>query len=221
MIRLSRSLLCAFVLLFAAGCAGPVEQWIVDTRVNQGDAAMARGNYEDAQLAYRLALRVDPANERARAGYSAVATEIAAKQYKAGNLGDALQTLSVAAKYDPQSVRMQALRQEVEQARIKREIVVSNYPTYQDTAVQIQKAYMQLKPMNLKIIEGLKKFDYNYNMTELNKAIQTSYQLNLAIARNTNKLVAFRQLVESGAPATEKGAAEPGLAPPSSLLPLP
>ncbi len=67
--KLLRSIVCSCVFLVAAGCAGPVEQWIVDTRVHQGDTALVRGSLEEAQLAYRLALKVDPTNARARAGY--------------------------------------------------------------------------------------------------------------------------------------------------------
>jgi len=220
------SILRALVLgvlsgVLLGGCAGPVEQWIVDTRVHQGDTALGRGSLEEAQLAYRLALKVDPQNARARAGYALVATQIADRQYKAGHLDDALATISVAAKYDPQSVTMQGLRSEIEQAKIKREIVVPNYPTYRDTGSQIQKSYLQLKTMNAQIIDSLKKFDYNYNIVELNKAIANSYELNLDVARNTNRLVTFRQLVESGVPASEQGTSAPASSTPTSLLPLP
>ena len=207
-------------MLLGSGCAGSVEQWIVDTRVHQGDTALDRGSLYEAQLAYRLALKVDPRNDRARIGYSLVATQIADGQYKAGHLDDALQTISVAAKYDPQSVPMQGLRSQIEQAKIKREIVVSNYPTYRETGRQIAKSYAQLKAMNAQIIVNLRKFGYDYNIVELNKAIQNSYELNLDVARNTNRLVAYRQLVESGAAAAEQGASANAAAP-SSLLPLP
>lgn len=220
MVSLVRSLAIACALVAMCGCAGPVEQWIVDTRVHQGDTALARGNYSEAQLAYSLALKVDPANERARAGFSTVAAQIAESEFKAGHLDDALQTLNAASKYDPQSVRMQAIRSAVEQAKIKREIVVSNYPTYKETAAAILKSFKNLDDENKKITAGLRKFDYTYNINELNKAIQNSYELNLDVSKNTNKLVAFRQLVESGTPA-EKTATDPGLVPPASLLPLP
>ena len=220
MLKFALVLACASALLIGAtGCAGPVEQWIVDTRVHQGDAALEKGNLEEARLAYQLALKVDPTDERARAGFSSVATQIADTQFKNGHLDDALQNLNVAAKYDPQSVRMQALRSQIEQAKIKREIVVSNYPTYKETGAQIQKSYEQLKLMNLKIIDNLKKFDYNYNINELNKAIQNSYELNLEVTRNTNRLLQYRQLVESGVPPVP-GEAPAGVAP-TSLLPLP
>lgn len=221
MLKLVRSIACGLALLAgSSACAGPVEQWVVDTRVRQGDAAIAKGNYTEAQLAYNLALKVDPANERARAGYSTVAAQIAESEYKAGHLDDALATLTKAAAYDPQSVRMQALRSQVEQAKIKREIVVSNYPIYKETAAQIRKSYALLSLQNKAITDGLKKFDYTYNINELNKAIQNSYELNLDVARNTNKLIAFRQLVEAGVPG-DKTTADPGLAAPASLLPLP
>ncbi|GAC1651931.1 MAG: hypothetical protein NVS9B12_00810 [Vulcanimicrobiaceae bacterium] len=116
--RFVRLILGMFVALASSGCAGSVEQWIVNTRVHQGDIALQRGSLEEAQLAYRLALKVDPANERARVGYSQVATQIADRQYKAGRLDDALQTISVAAKGDPQSVPMQGLRALIEQAQL-------------------------------------------------------------------------------------------------------
>lgn len=219
--RVARSVLCFAILLSCSGCAGSVEQWIVDTRVHQGDTALGRGSLDEAQLAYRLALKVDPQNAPARAGYSLVATQIADRQFKAGHLDDALQTINVAAKYDPQNVTMQGLRSEIEQAKIKREIVVSNYPTYRDTGSQIQRSYLQLRTMNAQIISSLKKFDYNYNIVELNKAIANSYELNLDLARNTNRLVTFRQLVESGLPASEQGASAPVSTSPTSLLPLP
>ncbi|GAC1651930.1 MAG: hypothetical protein NVS9B12_00800 [Vulcanimicrobiaceae bacterium] len=74
--------------------------------------------------------------------------------------------------------------------------------------------------MNAHIIESLMKFDYNYNIVELNKAIANSYELNLDVARNTNRLVTFRQLVESGLPASGQEAVPAGAAP-ASLLPLP
>lgn len=212
----------AGVLLAAAlnGCAGPVERWIVDTRIRQGDAALAQGSLSEAELAYRLALKVDPTDPRARAGFSSVATDIADTQYKAGKLDDALQTLATAAKYDPQSVRLQALRSQIEQAKLKREIIVSNYPTFKETGSQIARSYQALRVMNQKIVASLKKFDYTFNINELTSAIRLSYELNLEVAHNTNRLIGYRQLVEAGAPGAAS-ASEPTLAPPTSLLPLP
>ena len=67
-----RKLVLAFLPLVAtvvlSGCAGPIESWIVRTRDNQGDRALAAGNIKDAALAYRLALDVDPSDAHARSG---------------------------------------------------------------------------------------------------------------------------------------------------------
>ncbi len=208
-------------LVAFSGCAGPVAQWIVDTRIHQGDTALLRGSLPEAELAYRLALRVDPANARARAGFSSVATEIASTQFKAGKLDDALETLTSAAKYDPQSVRIAGLRSQVEQAKVKREIVISNYPTYKEADAQIRTGYLQLKLMDQRVLQHLNRFDYNYNIAELNKAIQNSYEFNREVARVTNRLVLYRQLVESGVAPTGESVPDASLAPPASLLPLP
>jgi len=210
----------ALLLAALTGCAGSIERWIVDTRVHQGEVALAQGSLSEAELAYRLALKVDPADPRARAGFSSVATDIADEQFKAGRLDDALQTLATAAKYDSQSVRLQALRSEIEQAKLKREIIVSNYPTFKETGAQIARSYQSLRLMNQKIVATLKKFDYTFNINELTSAIRQSYELNLEVAHDTGRLIAYRQVVEAGVPGAG-GAAEPALAPPTSLLPLP
>ncbi|MBV9278268.1 MAG: tetratricopeptide repeat protein [Candidatus Eremiobacteraeota bacterium] len=211
---------CLSLYALLSACAGPIGQWIVDTRVHQGDAALAQGSLSEAQLAYRLALKIDPTDSRARTGFSTVAATIADNQYKAGRLDDALVTLTSAAKYDPQNVRLQELRSEVEAAKIKREIIVSNYPSFKETGSQITHSYLALKLMNQKVIASLNKFNYNFNVTELTNAIRQSYELNLEVARNTNRLIAYRQLLEQGVPGAAT-AAEAGSGRPTSLLPLP
>jgi len=107
---------------------------------------------------------------------------------------------------------------EIEQARTKRAIVVSNYPTYRETGRQLRRAYLELKPLDAKIILALQKFDYTYDSGQLSTAIRTSYTLGGEVARNTQRLIAYRQLVEAGSP--NVGSGEP-LAPAASLLPLP
>jgi tetratricopeptide (TPR) repeat protein len=210
---------CAIGLTVALqGCAGTVESWIVNTRVNQGDVALERGSLHDAETAYRLALRVNPHNQRARAGYSQVSIAIAQVDYRKGDFDDALVTLDQAQKYDPQSVRLQALRSEIQDARLKREIVISNYPTYQKAGLQIQEAYSTLNEQNKAVLKSLKRFTYTYDTQDLTRAIQDSYELQLDVAKNTNRLIAYRQLVESGVPAAEKAETT---APSGSLLPLP
>jgi tetratricopeptide (TPR) repeat protein len=193
-------------------------QFIVATRNHQGDLALANQNFTDAALAYRLALRVAPNDEHARAGLAAVQLQIAAQEYQHSLFDDALGALAVAAKYDPDSVRLAELKIEVEQARVKREIVLSNYPTYSETGMALRKSYAQLRKESNAIVTTLQRFDYTYDSTELQKAIAESNLLNTEVAHLTARLVSYRQLVESGSP--EK-AGQSALAPAASLLPLP
>jgi tetratricopeptide (TPR) repeat protein len=214
-----RLVLCAAALTFATtGCAGTIQRWIVNTRVHQGDTAVARGSYHEAATAYRLALRVDPTDVRARAGFSNVSADIADADFRTGNYDDALATINSAQKFDPTSVRLQALRSQIDDARLKREIVLSNYPTYRAAGADLQAAYTALRAQNTLIVHSLHRFAYTYDTQDLTRAIEDSYELQRDIVKNTNRLIAYRQLVESGVPATEKAAAT---AVSGSLLPLP
>jgi tetratricopeptide (TPR) repeat protein len=204
-------------IAFLAGCAGPVERWIVDTRIHQGDAALEHENVQDAESAYQLALKIDPSNERARAGFVAAAAGYAQVQYEKGQLSDALATLNEAAKYDPTSVRVQALKTTIEQGKLNQEIVISNYPTYSTTGLQIEKAFADLDVSNKTIIKRLSRFNYTYDTQDLTKAIEDTYDLQSDVARNLNHLIAYRQLVESGVPAEH--ASTPATS--GSILPLP
>lgn len=202
--------------LALTGCAGSVEHWIVNTRVHQGDVALDSGSLHEAETAYRLALRVNPHDARARAGFSTAAADIAEADYRKGNFDDATTTLNEAQRFDPQSVHLQALRSQIDDARLKREIVISNYPTYEAAGLQLQDEYSALTTKS--ITKALKNFGYTFDTQELTKAIQSSYELELDVAKNTNRLIAYRQLVESGVPAA---ASTTTSAPEGSLLPLP
>ncbi len=214
---ISKALLVA--LAFAlAGCAGPVQQWIDNTRVHQGDLALANGNVRDADLSYRLALRVDPTDERARAGLVQAAGDLARDLYTKGDFDDALATIAEGVKVDPTSVRLAALKATIDDAKLKREIVISNYPTYREAGVQIERAYDQLSDTNKSILASLKRFSYSFDTEDLTAAIKRSYELELDIARNTNRLIIYRQVVSSGVPVTTHAATSSSAA---SLLPLP
>ena len=210
---------CAATLLATTGCAGSIAHWIVDTRVHQGDVALERGSVADAELSYRLALRIDPKDARARAGFVLASAALAQQQYTKGTFDDALATITAGLKIDPTSVRLAALKTTLEDARLKREIVISNYPTYHEAGAQIEKAYEQLDDTNKTILKSLKRFSYSYDTEDLTKAIKESYELELDVARNTNHLIAYRQLVSSGVPETSRGTVTPGSG--ASLLPLP
>ncbi|MBV8600602.1 MAG: hypothetical protein JO359_03450 [Candidatus Eremiobacteraeota bacterium] len=217
-----RRLLCALLLggalLSETGCAGAVESWIVRTRDAQGDRALQRGNLHDAALAYKLALDVSPADRHARAGAVAVQLSLAQGAYRNGKLEEAFAELDVAERIEPKNPYVVDLREQLSEARLKREIVLSNYPTYKASAQEIVRAYIQLRTVDQQIIASLRRFGYTYDTIDLNKAIDGSSLLGAEVAKNTARLVQFRQAVESGATAESPGQA---LAPPSSLLPLP
>ena len=200
------------------GCASSIQQWIVTTRVQQGAAAFERGDVRGAEVSYRLALRVDPKNSPARAGYVGAAAGLAQTQYAKGNFDDALATINDGLAVDPTSVRLAALKRTIDQARLKREIVISNYPTYHEAGLQLQHAYAQLDVTNKLLLKSLKRFGYTFDANDLSDAMKRSYELQLDIAKNAGRLALYRQLVTSGVPETgSQGASSNG----ASLLPLP
>jgi tetratricopeptide (TPR) repeat protein len=213
-----KALAAALSLLACTGCAGSIEHWIVNTRIHQGDVSLERGNLADAELSYRLALNIDPHNERARAGYVASSADLAQAQYSKGDFEDALLTIAQGLKYDPSSVRLAAEKGQIEDAKLKREIVISNYPTYRDAGVAIQQAYANLDTSNKTILAHIKRFSYTFDPEDLTTAIKSSYDLELEVARNTNRLINYRQVVSSGVP--EETHAPSGVNG-ASLLPLP
>ncbi len=218
MIACFRIVVLAVGVLMMAGCAGSLSTFIVQQRNHQGDLAIEQNNAAEAAVAYKLALRIAPRNEHARDGLATVQLQLAKQYFQASKFDDALDALAVAAKYDPQSIRLAALRSEVEQARVGREIVLSNYPTYRETGFILRHSYAQLRPQSNAIVATLQKFDYSFDPAQLNRAIIASAQLSADVARLTARLKNYRQLVEAGAP--ERSATAP-LAPAASLLPLP
>jgi tetratricopeptide (TPR) repeat protein len=200
------------------GCAGPVERWIVNTRVHQGELALQRGNVKDAALSYNLALRIDPNDPRARAGFVETSADLAQSLYTRADFDDALAAIANGLRYDPSSVRLGALKSQIEDAKLKQEIVISNYPTYKDAGLQLTHAYTQLSVANKAILKNLSRFSYTYDTDDLTAAIRDSYDLELDVARNTNRLITYRQVVSSGVPeATHEGSSVNA----ESLLPLP
>lgn len=216
--RRSALALLAAVVLATTGCAGSISRWIVQTRNHQGDVAVEHENSADASVAYQLALRVDPANAHARAGLVGVQARIAQQLFTDSRFDDAVKALDVAARYAPGDARIEALRSQIEQAEIKRDIVVSNYPAYRETGAALQRAYAQVKVQSEAIVATLHRFDYTYDSNELSEAIRESYELDAQIVRLTDRLIQYRQLVDSGVPEDSDTNA---VAPPASLLPLP
>ena len=208
----------ASVVLATTGCASSISHWIVQTRNHQGDVALAHQNDADASVAYQLALRVDPEDAHARSGLVAVQARIAESLFALSRFDDAVAALAVANRYSPGDERIEGLRAEIEQAEVKRDIVVSNYPSYKETGESIRRSLVQVRDQTADIALSLRRFDYTYDSSELTAAIRQSYELDDEIARITNRMVQYRQLVDSGIP--ESASATP-ITPPASLLPLP
>ena len=204
--------------LATTGCATSIAQWIVRTRNHQGDIALAHRNFADASNAYQLALKIDPHDEHARDGLVGVQIRIAQADFAASKFDAAIDALLVAQKYSPDDPRVQGLRSAIEQAEIKRDIVLSNYPQYKVAGTALARGYAQLRPQLIAISSALSRFNYTYDTNELSAAIKDSYVLGDDVARLTSRLAQYRQLVESGVP---EHAADQNLASPASLLPLP
>lgn len=207
----------ASALLATTGCASNIASWIVQTRNHQGDLALKHGNSADASIAYQLALRVDPTNAHARTGLVGVQVRIAQQVFAASRFDDAVKALAVADRYAPRDARIEALRAQIEQAEIKRDIVVSNYPSYRETGASLRRSFTQLRTQAEEIAAALHRFDYTYDSNELSQAIRQSYELDSQVTRLTDRLIQYRQLVDSGVPES----ADTAIAPPASLLPLP
>lgn len=213
----ARVFLLAVSVLALSGCAGSIERWIVNTRVHQADLALANGNYSDAVTAYALALRVDPHDLAAQSGFVEASGDEAQAEYAHGNFDAALTTIAQGLRVDALSVRLDALKTQIEDAKLKQEIVSSNYPTYAHAEQELEQSYERLSEANALLIKRLRTFRYTYDVTDLTAAIKQSYELQLEVARLTARLIAYRQLVQTGGPpAAELPATGAG-----SLLPLP
>jgi tetratricopeptide (TPR) repeat protein len=213
-----RVILATGLLLAVTGCATDVTRWIAQTRNHQGDVALSRGNDLDAAEAYQLALKLAPHDEHAREGFVSVQLRLAENLFADSKFDDAVDALALAAKYAADDGRITALRSQIEQAEIKRDIVVSNFPSFKETSTNIRRSFAAIKRSTEEIGSSIARFEYTYDTSDLTKAIRQSYELNTELARDTTRLITLRQLAESGAP--ESSAAE-RLAPPASLLPLP
>lgn len=204
--------------LGTTGCASTVSRWIVETRNHQGDIAMAHRNDADASVAYQLALRVDPANVHAKAGLVAVQRRMAFQLFSTSRFDDAVAALQIAAKYAPGDERIASLQGQIEQAEIKRDIVVSNYPAYRESGASIRRQVDGLSQTSRQMAATLRRFDYTFDSNELTDAIRQSAELADEVARISRRLVRYRQLVDSGVPENAEATA---VQPPASLLPLP
>lgn len=207
-------------LAFMTGCGGSLESWIVSTRNHQGDLALDSRRYKEAVLAYRLALQLDPTNEHAKAGFVESAGDQAEKLLSQSHYEDALEELAPAMKVDAQSVRLGGIKSDIENAQLKSQIVLSNYPAYQTVAHSIMESYKSLNATNNEVLYRITRFGRYYDVADLTIAIHNSTDLESEVGKLTARLTNLRSAVSVGSAASEPSN---GLVPASggSVLPLP
>jgi tetratricopeptide (TPR) repeat protein len=217
-IRFFAIALTALVAAGVAGCAGgSVSRWMVELRSSQGDTALRTGNVAEALGEYDLALRLDPKNAHARAGLAKALTLRAQAEFADSKLEEAATDIAKAHYYAPSDSVTQALAGQIEQALIRREVVVANYPLYGSMATSIADSLKTVASTNLQIEKELKAFRADYDTNHLTKAIVESYDLEDEAHRATLRLASYRALVQSGA--VNRQAAAAADAP--NLLPIP
>ncbi len=214
------AVVCVAAITLMSGCSRSIESWIVTTRNHQGDLALDSSRYKDAVLAYHLALQISPTDEHAKRGFVEAEGDLAEHLYHQSYFEDALDELLHAAKVDPNSVRIAGLRTDVENARLKRQIVMSNYPTYSSASENIAQSYVNLRTTNSEILARIQRFNHTYDTNDLTMAIRNSVDLETEASKLTTRLVNLRSAVSVGfaAPDTTTGSATTAGA---SILPLP
>lgn len=216
--RKSLVLACALLCtLGLSGCAQSISHRIVDLRNAQGDAALAAPNLADAEKEYGLALALDPKNVHARAGLAKVLFLRAKADFAASKLDEASAEVTEAQRYAPNDASTLALANEIDQAKIRREIVIANYPLYGSITTTLKPAFKQIDATNKEIAKQVKVFSGDFDTVHLTKAIIESYDLEVEAHRLGLRLITYRGLVQSGA---EKPNA-PAQAQAPSLLPIP
>ena len=203
------------IALSCAGCGGAA-RWMVDLRTSQGDAALKSGNVAEALGEYELALRLDKKNVRARAGLATALALRAKEEFANSKLDAAGADIAQALEYAPSDSVAQALSTQIEQAKIRREVVLSNYPLYETMGASIADGLKTIVSANKEIAKQLKAFRADYDTDHLTRAIVDSYNLESEANRSTQRLISYRALVQSGA---ETHAAAQAQAP--ELLPIP
>jgi tetratricopeptide (TPR) repeat protein len=200
------------------GCAQSVTQWMVNLRTAQGDAALARPSLLEAQKEYSLALALDPKNMHARAGLAKVLYLTAKADFAGSKLDVAATEIAQSLKYTPNDAAALALSNEIDQAKIRREIVISNYPLYGSINSALRPTFRQINAANAEIAKQVKAFSSDFDTAHLTKAITESYDLEEEVHRMATRLIVYRGVVTSGQTKVIKAPNETGA---PSLLPIP
>src|SRR5579863_3846688 len=182
----------------SSGCAGPITQWMINLRTAQGDSALARPNLPEAEKEYRLALALDPKNAHARAGLAKVLYLRAKVDFAGSLLDEAADESAQSLAYGPDDAAALALANEISQAKIRREIVISNYPLYGSINAAVAPSFKAITESNRVIQKEVKQFSSDFDTTHLTKAIVASYDLEDEVHRLGLRLITYRGYVTSG-----------------------
>jgi hypothetical protein len=190
--RIGRVAIAAGMCLILTGCAGAMTSWLVNLRNSQGDSALANGKLVEAQKEYQLALAL-----------AQVLFQKASANFLAAKLDFAETEVRDALKYAPDDANAQALASEIEQAKIRRDIVIANYPAYASVGASIGASLKSVAATNKDIAKQVTAFGYDYDPTHLSKAIAEAYALQDELVRITQRLASYRTLVQAGVPKTQ------------------
>lgn len=208
------ALLLGAILL--TGCTASFKNNVVALRNAQGDTAMENGNVVEAEKEYGLALALAPSNEHARAGYARVLYLHAKENFAASKLDDAYAEVQKALVYAPKDAATLDLASAIDQAMIRRDVVVQNFPTYKTIGDSIGDT-LKGNALAIKEIQlQLHAFHSDYDVVHLRKAIDLSYELEQDQHRATQRLIAYKAQVEAGAPGQTPASSQeqtPGLLP--------
>jgi len=214
--RIAAAAACIALALSASGCAGAFTQRLVDLRTSQGDAALTAGSLAEAEKEYALALKLDPHNSHARSGLARVLFLQARAAFIDSKLDDAQVEIAGALRY-AQDDAAKALSAQIEQAKIRREIVLANYPLYETVGASLTDSLKTLAASQHEVALQLKAFRSDFDATHLTKAIIAAYALQDEEHRLASRIVAYRGLVTSG----EAKAQPPAQSETPNLLPVP
>lgn len=210
-------LAAAVCATMSSGCASGVTHWMVDLRNSQGDSALARPSLPEAEKEYRLALALDAHNAHARAGLAKVLYLRAKADFAESMLDVAADEIAQSLRYAPDDAAALALANEIDQAKIRREIVISNYPLYGSITTALSPAFKQVAASSKEISKQVKAFSSDFDTAHLTKAIVESYDLEDEVHRMSLRLITYRGYVTSGQ-AKAAAASQPSA---PSLLPIP
>ncbi|HXW76155.1 MAG TPA: hypothetical protein VEJ20_01965 [Candidatus Eremiobacteraceae bacterium] len=195
--KCSAALLAAMTLA-TSGCASTVTRWMVDLRTSQGEAALEHASLTEAEKEYALALRLDPHDANARAGLARVLYLQARADFTDSRLDQAQIDIDGSLAYAHGDPDATVLGAQIEQAKIRRDVVLANYPLYESAGTSLNDSLKSLAVSQKDIAKDVKSFGNDFDTGHLTQAIVASYDLEEETHRVTQRLISYRALVSTG-----------------------